>query len=292
MTNDFSENITRLDYFSHKDYWEAIEWLQSQGFNANSSRYAAIMRDLGDFSQGEYPAELIWGMSEVDTLYRAYIDVLKNNTIDLKNIRKLLNGSKFIKDEKVGASQNSRNYLFELILAGIFSKSGADIDFNTDADFKFNLPHGSIGYVECKRVSSHKQLKDRIVEAYTQIQERCSANDVGIVGVDFSRLMWEHFEGKLICSKKRDVSQFLKKAFNEITRKITDKLEHNNTIMIVGYYCVPFIDYDTKDLLFYKNMEVDLKYHLKHTKVPFNHLFIHRAFLTLWIKEHIMMSLK
>ncbi|HCN01748.1 MULTISPECIES: hypothetical protein [Pantoea] len=286
-----TENVTSYSDFDHKDYWHAIEWLKSQGLNVNNSRYVSIMRDLGEFSVGEYSSELIWGMSEVDTLYRVYLDILRHGYFDSESLRKLLNGSKFLNDEKLGGSENSRNYLFELIIAGVFAKSGAKIDFNTIADFGFKLPRESTGYVECKRIASHAQLKKRIIEAYEQIQLRCAENDVGIVGIDFSRLMWEHFNGKLVCSKLQDIEPFLKTAFNKITENINSMYESNNTIMIIGYYCVPFINFDDSNILFYRGMEIDLKYHERHLHPPFNQIFMHRAGLALWIKEHIRLSL-
>ena len=291
MTRILSENVTNYSEFDHKDYWKAIEWLKTKGLNINNSRYVSIMRDLGEFSIGEYPSELIWGMSEVDTLYRVYLDILSNGYFDGEDLRKLLNGSKFLNDEKLGGAENSRNYLFELILAGIFAKSGAKIDFNTVADFRFKLPQGSTGYVECKRISSHTQLKKRIIEAYEQVQLRCAENDVGIVGIDFSRLMWEHFNGQLVCSSLQDIASFLKTAFYEIVKNINNRYESNNTIMIIGYYCVPFIGYDDNNILFYRGIEMDLKYHEKHFHPPFNQIFMHRAGLALWIKEHLKLSL-
>lgn len=287
----FSEDITNHVRFSYKDYWKAIEWLHSQGLNVNNSRYVAIMRNLGDFDKEQYPAELIWGMSEVDTLYRVYLDILNEQNIGDKNLRKLLNGAKFLKDEKPGDSDNSRNYLFELILAGFFSKSGARIDFDTVADFKFFLPKESIGYVECKRVSSNSKLKGRIIEAYDQIQLRCAENDVGVVGVDLSRLMWKHFKEQLIYSSLQDIGPYLKVAFNQITEHVTGKYEFNNCIMIIGYYCVPFVNIDDGSIQFYRGMEIDLKYHETHIHPPFNHTFMHRAGLALWIKELLKLPL-
>lgn len=287
----FSENVTRHTEFSHENYWKAIEWLRDQGLNVNSSRYVAIMRELGEFGIGQYPAELIWGMSEVDTLYRVYLDVLKEQEIGKKNVRKLLNGTKFLKDEKLGGSENSRNYLFELILAGFFSKSGAEIDFDTVADFKFPLPMGSIGYVECKRVSSITKLEDNIDEAYDQIQLRCTEKDVGIVGIDLSKLMWRHCKEQLIVSSLQDIGPYLKTAFKKITEHVTGRYEFNNSVMIIGYYCIPFVNVTDESIQFYRGMEIDLKYHERHIHPPFNHTFRHRAGLALWMKDHLKLSL-
>lgn len=287
----FSENVTRHTEFSHKDYWKAIDWLREQGLNVNSSRYVAIMRDLGEFGTGQYPAELIWGMSEVDTLYRVYLDVLKEQEIGKENVRKLLNGAKFLKEEKLGASENSRNYLFELTLAGILSKSGAKIDFDTVADFKFSLPMGSIGYVECKRVSSETKLEDNIDEAYDQIQLRCTENDVGIVGIDISRLMWKHLKEQLIVSSLQDISPYLKTVFNKITEHVTGRYRFNNSVMIIGYYCIPFVNVADESIQLYRGMEIELKYHEQHIPPPFSHIFRHRAGLALWMKDHLKLSL-
>ncbi|NAT16284.1 hypothetical protein CU666_19820 [Pseudomonas syringae pv. actinidifoliorum] len=287
----FSEKVTRHTEFSHQDYWKAIEWLRDQGLNVNNSRYVAVMRDLGEFGIGQYSAELIWGLSEVDTLYRVYLDVLKEKELGKKNVRKLLNGAKFLRDEKIGGSENSRNYLFELTLAGVFSKSGAEIDFDTVADFKFSLPMKSIGYVECKRVSSNNKLEDNIAEAYDQVQLRCIEKDVGVVGVDLSRLMWKHFNEQLIHSSLQDIGPYLKTAFEEITKELNGKYRFNNTVMIIGYYCIPFVNVADESIQFFRGMEIDLKYYEKHIGPPFNHTFRHRAGLALWMKDHLKLSL-
>lgn len=48
-------------------------------------------------------------------------------------------------------------------------------------------------------------------------------------------------------------------------------------IMITDYYCVPFINYDDNNILFYRGIKIDLKYHERHMHPAFNHIFVQRT---------------
>lgn len=274
---DFPDSITRHFDFHHREYERAIEWFRAQKLNINSTRYVSVMRELGDIGPGQYPAELIWAMSEVDTLYRVYLSVLKEQDLGKKNIRKLLNGQKFLKDEKLGDSENSRNYLFELSLGGIFSDAGLDVDFDTIADFKFPISENHQAYVECKRAGTLGKLQDNVDEAYDQIQLRCGEQDVGIVAVDVSRLMWLHFEQQLVHSYACDAQSYLEEAFFKIVENIKVGLQNKNTIMLIGYYYVPIIRLDDESIRFHRDLKIDIKYHEKHLRPPYNLTTMHRA---------------
>ncbi|MBK5549315.1 hypothetical protein JFU49_03310 [Pseudomonas sp. TH03] len=286
-----SENVISYTDFSHDDYWEAINWLKDQGLNVSSSRYAGIMRDIGDFGEGEYPKELIWGLSEVDTLYRVYLGVLKRDLVSKDDLKKLLNGAKFLKDEKIGASDNSRNYIFELQVAGAFVKAGAGVRFdNTKADFKFELQPGITCFAECKRVSSEQKLEANVKEAYKQIQERCSEHDVGVIAVDISRLMWQRMNGNLVCSSFADIKSFLQKISDDITKSIKAKYVYCNTIMVAGFYCVPFVSVETGGLNYFRNMSASIKYCEDHLLIPYSLMFMQRARVALWMKDNLKLS--
>lgn len=287
-----SESVISYTQFSHQDYSEAISWLKDQGLNVSSSRYAGIMRDIGGFGEGQYAKELIWGLSEVDTLYRVYLNVLKKNLVSHDNLKKLLNGAKFLKDEKIGASDNSRNFIFELQVAGAFARYGASVRFdNTKADFKFDIGRGVTCFAECKRVSSLQKLESNLKEAYKQVQERCSKLDVGVIAIDISRLMWEKMNGGLVCSSFGDIKGFLRNISGDITKSINFKYAFNNTIMVAGFYNVPFVSAETGGLNFYRDMTVDIKYHERHLSTPYSPVFMHRAQIALSMKDNLKLSL-
>src|SRR3546814_14989624 len=105
-------------------------------------------------------------------------------------------------------------------MAEAFAKSGAKIAFDTIADFKFSLPGGRVGYVECKRVSSDKKLEANLKEAYDQIEVRCSERDVGVIAVDITRLLWQHFNGGLIKSTMNETKGPIKHASDASTKSI------------------------------------------------------------------------
>ncbi|MEN5303942.1 hypothetical protein [Pseudomonas sp. TWI628] len=286
-----TENIIRYSEFSHKDYLPALQWLKDLGFNVNNSRYGAIMREIGEFDEGEYSKESVWGLSEMDTLYRVYLGFSDNDSLSNVGLGKLMNGSKYLKDEKIGASENSRNFIFELQMAEVFSRAGAKIGFDTTADFKFELPGGRTGYVECKRVTSTKKLEANLKEAYDQIEVRCGENDVGIVAVDITRLIWQHFEGGLIKSSMDEVKGYLQHASDEVTKSIREEYVYCSTVMVIGVYCVPFICKDNGQLTYYRDMSVSLKYWEKHARSPYNLKFIHRGGLACWMADHLKLSM-
>lgn len=288
-----SENIASYVQFSHFDYWEAVNWLKDQGLNVSSSRYASIMRDIGEFGEGEYPKDLIWGLSEVDNLYRVYRNVLKKGLVSQENLKKLLNGSKFLKDEKIGASDNSRNFIFELQVAGAFARYGAKVRFdNTKADFKFEIDEGVTCFAECKRVSSLQKLESNLKEAYKQIQTRCSERDVGVIAIDISRLMWEKMNGGLVCSTFGDIKGFLANISDDIASNISFKYPSRNTIMVAGFYNVPFISQETGGLNYFREMAASIKYHEPHLAIPYSPIFMHRASIALSMKDNLKLSLQ
>ncbi|MBN3056028.1 hypothetical protein [Pectobacterium brasiliense] len=289
-----SENVTRYTELDYNDYQEALEWFRGQGFNVNSSRYVSIMREIGEFGEGAYPADLIWGMSEVNTLHLVYLDILKDRDIGRKSVRKLLNGARYLKDENIKSSENSRNYLFELSLAGIFYKAGMDVSFDTKADFMFPVDDDVVGYSECKRVRSISNLQNNIEEAYGQIKTRCRAQDVGVVGIDVTRLMWEHLNEQLVCSSARDIGPFMKDVFYKVVSGVQGKYDFANCLMLIGYYHVPFIRLEDNSLQFYRGIEIDMKYHAEHLS-PLYHdkpEYIHRAKIALKMMGQLLSSMR
>lgn len=289
------ENVTRYTEIDHhEDYREAIEWFKSNGFNINNSRYMSIMRQIGEFGEGQYSADLIWGMSEVNVLYLVYRDLLRHMDLGKKNIRKLLNGSDFIKDESITGSENSRNYLFELSLAGIFYQSGIDVSFDTEADFMFLVRAHVVGFVECKRVRSIANLQGNIEEAYKQIKTRCGERDIGIAGIDVTRLMWEHLNEELVCAGSEKIGPYLREVFFKVVSGVNGKYDFSNCLMLIGYWHIPYIRAEDNSLQYYRGMEVDMKYHEEHLSPEYQEkpLYKHRAEIALQIMEQLKEGMK
>src|SRR5690606_963527 len=188
-------------------------------------------------------------------------------------------------------SDNSRNFIFELQMAEVFSRSGAKVGFDTKADFKFSLPGNRVGYVECKRVTSEKKLEANLKEAYDQIEVRCNEDDIGIVAVDITRLLWQHFEGNLIESDTSEIKRHLQHAANEVAKNIREEYTYCRTVMVIGVYCVPFICKGSGQITYYRDMTVNLKYWEQHARPPYNLAFIHRGGLACWIADHLQLSI-
>ena len=105
-----------------------------------------------------------------------FIETLKKVTkgIDVRD------GDKVLKDE-------SRNFIFELLMASYFAEKIFLIDLSTKTDFivkDLNI------LVECKRVTSEKKILERINDGVKQITKRkVKDENLGIVFIDISELI-------------------------------------------------------------------------------------------------------
>ena len=290
--DDGSESATNYTEFEHGHYQEAIDWFKAQGFNVNSSRYVSILRQVGDFGEGDYSADLIWGKSEVNVLYLVYRDILRYIDLGRKNVRKLLNGAIYIKDENINASENSRNYLFELSLAGIFYKAGMDVSFETDADFMFPVRPGVVGFVECKRARSLSNLQNNVDEACEQIKTRCGEYDVGVAAIDVTRLMWEHLNEQLVCATSDQIGPHLRDVFFKIVSDVKFNFSSSSCLALLGYWHIPFIRADDNSLQYYRGMEVNIKYHQEYLSAQCSDksIYRHRAEIALQIAKQLKKS--
>jgi hypothetical protein len=106
-------------------------------------------------------------------------------------IEKALEGNRELAKETPEKGE-PRNYLFELVMAGLLKRAGFRIrlDRIEDAFFEFgDRPF----FIECKRIHSQGMLQERIDHAACQIGKRCDDAETpkarGVVAIDVSKLL-------------------------------------------------------------------------------------------------------
>jgi len=87
---------------------------------------------------------------------------------------------------------HSRNFLFELVMAGILKRAGFEVHVDRIEDVYFELSHRPI-FLECKRMHSEGKLSQRIGGAARQIGKRCDdsgkSHARGIIALDVSKIL-------------------------------------------------------------------------------------------------------
>jgi hypothetical protein len=108
-----------------------------------------------------------------------------------RRIEKALEGNRELQVETPEKGE-PRNYLFELVIAGLLKRAGFNIYLDRDEDI-FCEFGGKPFFVECKRIHSHARLQERIDEAACQVGKRCddarTPKARGIIAIDVSKLL-------------------------------------------------------------------------------------------------------
>lgn len=90
----------------------------------------------------------------------------------LQRLRGITSGTPF---RSAQAHDPARDISFELSIAGRFIKAGLEVDLSQVADVVVRCDRYTI-YVECKRITSEKQVEKRISEAYQQASRRIASS--------------------------------------------------------------------------------------------------------------------
>lgn len=292
-------NITKLQYFSKEDYKGLTSWFDDLGYRIKLSRFQTALNNIAPLSKEKYDAKDIWTLCELDDLYRVYRSfskVTSDNPGFKDTLKKVIGGAVYLEDEpKSSSSENSRDFIFELLMGSQFAQNKIiphfGIDTEKDADFKVSLPDGIDIHAECKRIKSKNKLKKNTRKALRQAQKRGAVNDVGVIFVSVSYLVWELLEKQLLHSKIEDVDKFIyekAKPFIQEIESYHNFHEFGKVIAIITHYKLPFINVDTNDILYFDKSHVNLRYWEDHMCPPYNHEFMKRGviatFLPKWIK--------
>jgi hypothetical protein len=119
-----------------------------------------------------------------------------------------------LEKEKPGKGE-ARNYLFELVIAGLLKRAGFKVCLDRIEDVSFEYSDRPF-FIECKRIHSQAKLQERIDHAAVQIGKRCDDAETlkarGIVAVDVSKLL-NNGKAFLYCSTLRELNSEVESLF-------------------------------------------------------------------------------
>lgn len=175
---------------------EVITWLESFNLKALSSRFSRYEKYVNEFFSTENPTSDI-GRDKFEKLTRAYIEclnivIIKKSFSNEKSdgfrnrLEKIIKGKDFLID--ASPVEESRDFLFELLVAAKFSKCGYKIDFDSLTDVVAER-EGVTVYAECKRISSEKRFEENFRKAGKQLTREIgnmSENEFGLIFIDIS----------------------------------------------------------------------------------------------------------
>src|SRR5271166_266789 len=106
-------------------------------------------------------------------------------------IEKVLEGNRELAKETPEKGE-PRNYLFELVMAGLLKRAGFRIQLNRIEDIFVEFGDRPF-FIECKRIHSQARLQERIDHAACQIGKCCddarTPKARGVIAIDISKLL-------------------------------------------------------------------------------------------------------
>ena len=191
----------------------AIDWLSTWGFSVSRTRIGQYQKFLESLV-GKKLSELEYHsfMFDIGEILYIHSALCKFSDLDLRPLLADLVKGKARKGLIVG-DERARNFEFELKTAAKFLEQGYKLNLSTNADLIATNNLGKQVLIECKRLTSKKQLKKRIKEASAQLHKKykyCSEPLAtrGFVCLDVSNLVNPEF--KVIGTDESiDASKFL-----------------------------------------------------------------------------------
>ncbi len=180
---------------------QAMSWFTSIGIPVSGTRLEAISARIGDlhrdFEDGgidhlnknsyEHKTSLILADALAFSLIASQFRALGPNLIPKKNLKTILSGPLFVKDEDPSQGEvNARNIFFELELAAELMRRDITVHGFDDIYCTF---HGGALHMQCKRLHSERNVESNFERALGQLG-RCMAskNDRGVVALAIERV--------------------------------------------------------------------------------------------------------
>jgi len=233
-----------------KEYEAACEWVSSLGIDYRPTRFKSYLDDtkllFHEAAKGvdEYSTD-----EEFEEVARRYLNANReiNELLRIANaLKRIGDNYSFLEQLKKTATGNagrlinhkdqSRNFSFELDVASRFIFAGFEVDLSGAADLRV-LINGKYLYVECKRVTSEKQLEKRVKDANQQLLRRLkrdhSKQSRGLVAVevshlvDFDKNIWGYKTGEHMWNASAEI-------INSFVKNNEEKLSKGSTKRLLG----------------------------------------------------------
>jgi len=214
-----------------------IAWLSELGLPSTNCRYARYERIINEFYK-EHPharvdggqqafRELSLAYSECIYIYVVYTSFKKLRDAGLiERLSKVVTGRDVPKVDEAG---QSRDFVFELLVAARFHQAGYTIDFGQKTDVVAHRD-GITVRVECKRITSEKKLQERVDKAASQLAEAKAIDGekvIGLIYVDVSGCIVEEVRVEVVT--RQQAADELNKALRTFLKKNMMELEALNT---------------------------------------------------------------
>lgn len=161
---------------------EVIEWLSSVGVRSAATRLIKYKLFISDFyrvlgteeATKDHLHQYAQAQREVFELIRLMETLqLQESSNLLQRLKQITSGLPF---RSAQTHDPARDISFELSIAGRFLKAGLEVDLSQVADVVVRASQYTI-YVECKRITSERQLEKRIAGAYQQAFRRIASSN-------------------------------------------------------------------------------------------------------------------
>jgi hypothetical protein len=137
---------------------------------------------------------LLYSLREVDELMwilKGFKTHVPNGLAD--RLKDLVSGSDFA---ALDTNSRARNVEYELRIASYFCQAGYQVDLSTETDI-IALNDNFAFFIECKRVASASQVKQRLAEAVKQLARRMPRKHLnkhayGYVALDVTKVAYSH----------------------------------------------------------------------------------------------------
>lgn len=181
VITDYPNAVFQAKDASTEKIDEAVNWLNSIGVRSTATRLAKYKSFIAEFyrvlgtpdATANHLYQFAQAQREVFELIRIMETLqLQESLHFLQRLRGITSGTPF---RSAQAHDPARDISFELSIAGRFIKAGLEVDLSQVADVVVRCDRYTI-YVECKRITSEKQVEKRISEAYQQASRRIASS--------------------------------------------------------------------------------------------------------------------
>lgn len=217
-----------------------IAWLKSKKLPVHVSRYSKYQKYIEDFydqRDKDHPSEekfkiLNWAFQELYEIVQVYKCFCDEDSDDFnKRLKKVVSGQDLTPDTIKAKNDNSRDFLYELLIAFEFKSRGFSVCFNHDADV-VAIRGLDVIMAECKRLSSNNSLERNLKKAGEQLSVRDRKDTYGLIFIDISCCL----EDKIPVYEYRSDAEMI-----STVRKSMGELLHEYRNML-EYYANKFIE--------------------------------------------------